>query len=220
MVREVVRFSDGSTYNNLITRRNNYDEYIANVDAAFGVLIDALSKQDILDTSIVVVTSDHGQLFERGVHGHTTPLLYEPVIHVPLILSLPGQTSRNDIFTPVSSADILPTLSALTGHEVPSWCDGEVLPGFSIDTANERSKPVLSIEAKSNSAFTPLQKATISMRKGTSKLIYTTGYGFDDWFELYDIHSDPEELQNLYADDALSRNLRAELLTQLEESSK
>jgi arylsulfatase A-like enzyme len=214
------RFSDGSTYNNLITRRTNYDEYVANVDAEFGTLINALSKQGILDTSIVVVTSDHGQLFERGVHGHTTPLLYEPVIHIPLLISLPGQSIRKDIFTPVSSADIVPTLLTLIGREVPSWCDGEILSGYTMDIGNERSKPVFTIEAKSNSAFAPLHRATISMRKGASKLIYYTGYGFDDWFELYNIESDPEELQNLYADNAASRILREELLWYLEASNK
>jgi arylsulfatase A-like enzyme len=146
--------------------------------------------------------------------------LYEPVIHIPLLISLPGQSIRKDIFTPVSSADIVPTLLTLIGREVPSWCDGEILSGYTTDIGNERSKPVFTIEAKSNSAFAPLHRATISMRKGASKLIYYTGYGFDDWFELYNIESDPEELQNLYADNAASRILREELLWYLEASNK
>jgi arylsulfatase A-like enzyme len=196
VVKPVSRFTDGSTQSNLMTRRRNYDEYIANVDAEFGRLFDSLTASGILDKSVLVVTSDHGQLFERGVHGHSTPLLYDPVIHVPLLISLPGQRARTDVHTATSSLDVLPTLLQFAGLDVPAWCEGVGLPGLNDQKPEERA--IYSVEAKSNSAFAPLHNATIAMRKNGHKLIYYRGYGGEDQFELYDTENDPEELKDLF----------------------
>jgi arylsulfatase A-like enzyme len=205
------RFTDGSTSANLIVRRTNYDEYIANVDAEFGRLFDSLDESGILDNSILVVTSDHGQLFERGVHGHSTPLLYDPVIHIPLVVSIPGQTSRADVYVPTSSVDVLPTLLQLVGLQVPAWCEGIGLPVLTGQESAART--IYSVEAKSNSSFAPLQKATVAMYKNGYKLIYYSGLDAEDQFELYDMENDPEELNDLYpSNPAFVSGLRDELL--------
>jgi arylsulfatase A-like enzyme len=170
-----------------------------------------------LESSIVLVTSDHGQLFERGVHGHTTPLLYEPVIHVPLLISLPDQSARSDIYTPVSSTDVLPTLAALSGQAIPPWVEGQVLPGMSSGEPGER--PIFSIEAKSNPAFSRLETATIAMHKGPYKLIYYLGYNQRAWYEMYNIDEDPEELNDIHSDNELSNGMEEELQFYLEESN-
>ncbi len=217
--KPVSRFTDGSTNSNLLIRRTNYDEYIANVDAEFGRLIDSLSASGILDNSIVVVTSDHGQLFERGIHGHTTPLLFDPVIHIPLLISLPGQTTRQDVLTPTSSVDLLPTILHLTGQEIPAWSEGIVLPKLGGMDDPERS--VYTVEAKSNSAFAPLSKITVAMRKNNHKLIHYSGYTADPWYELYDMDADPEELTDLYPSaPAFAAGLRDELMTSLEHANQ
>ncbi len=78
----------------------------------------------------MIFSSDHGEMFERGTHGHSTPLLYEPVIRVPLLISSPGQLERKDIHTLTSNVDILPTLAHISGLPVPDWAEGEVLPGL------------------------------------------------------------------------------------------
>jgi arylsulfatase A-like enzyme len=217
--KPVSRFTDGSTNSNLLTRRTNYDEYIANVDAEFGRLIDSLTEKGVLDNSIVVVTSDHGQLFERGVHGHTTPLLFDPVIQVPLLVSTPGQVTRQDVYTPTNHVDLLPTLLHLTGQEVPAWCEGTLLPKLGGLENPERA--IYSVEAKSNSAFASLRKVTVAMRKNNYKLIYYSGYGADPWFELYDMKNDPEELTDLYPSaPSFASSLRDELMTALEHANR
>src|SRR5438093_10478077 len=66
--------------------RREYDEYIAYVDAEFGRLYDFMREKRVLDNTYLFVTSDHGELFERGVWEHITPLLFEPVIRVPLLI--------------------------------------------------------------------------------------------------------------------------------------
>jgi membrane-anchored protein YejM (alkaline phosphatase superfamily) len=97
---------DQISQKSLDRQRLRYDQYIANVDFEFGRLLDHLQEAGILDRSYVIVTSDHGQMIERGVHGHVTPLLYEPVINIPLLISAPGQASRKDIYSPSVNIDI------------------------------------------------------------------------------------------------------------------
>jgi hypothetical protein len=50
-------------------------------------------------------------MFERGDSGHVTPLLYDSVIHVPLLISAPQRRERRDFHTRTSNVDLLPTHS-------------------------------------------------------------------------------------------------------------
>ena len=203
----------------LNTRRRRYDEYIANVDNEFGRLLDVMEENGILDDNFVVVTSDHGEMFERGVDGHLTPLLYDPVIHAPLIISTPGQTSRIDITAPTNSVDVLPTLLHLTRQEIPDWCEGQILPGLGGAETPERA--TFSIEAKTNPAFSPLQTATVAMRKGQYKLVCYIGYGEEHLYELYDHETDLEEMNDLYPQQpAFAGTLREELLDELSKANR
>ena len=122
--------TEGESYETTEQNRVWYDEYIANVDFEFGRFLDHLEETGMLDNTHLIVTSDHGELLERGVKGHVTPLLYEPLVRVPLLISSPGQTQGNEIHTPTSSVDLLPTLLALTGHQIPGWAEGNSCPGW------------------------------------------------------------------------------------------
>jgi hypothetical protein len=94
-----------------------------------------------------------------------------------------------------------------------------VLPG--LGGVDDMDRSIFTVEAKSNSAFQPLTKATIAMRKGDYKMIHYTGYDIDDFFELYDIHSDPEELNDLYlSNPSISRSMEEELLDTLHTQNK
>jgi hypothetical protein len=103
----------------LDNNRKHYDEYITNVDAEFGKLMEFFERAGILENSYIIITSDHGESFERGEFGHGTALLYDPVIHIPLLISSPGQKERLDVFSPTSSVDILPTLLSIGGQKIP-----------------------------------------------------------------------------------------------------
>ncbi len=213
------RFADMFSNADLRDARRSYDEYIASLDWEFGRLLDALDSAGIFENSYVVLTSDHGEMFERGEKAHSTPLLFDPVVHIPLLISAPGQTSRNDIYSATSAVDLLPTFTHLAGKPTPVWCEGTLLPGLGGETDDERSLFV--IEAKSNSALRPLTKATVAMRKGNHKLVYYTGYDAEDSFELYDLAEDIEELEDLYpAGPSFAQPLKEELLESLFEANK
>lgn len=211
---------EGLPNGSLLERRTQYDQLVANVDTEFGRLLDHLENKGILENSYLVITSDHGQLFERGEHGHSTPLLYEPVTRIPLIISAPGQTARRDIHAPTSNIDLVPTLLALAGKQLPAGLDGTLLPGFGGQAQSERS--LYSLVAYQNSAFLPLTKTTLALCKGEYKLIYYLGYhGHDNVYELYNLQDDPEELTDLAAaQPAVLARMKEEMLSALDAANK
>lgn len=214
-------FNDGwaprtKKYHRLSTRRSpedinklrqKYDEYIANLDAEFGSLLDALEKSGLLDSSYLIVMSDHGDFFERGQQGHITPLLFEAVTHIPLLISTPGQRERRDIHALTSNIDLMPTLLKMTGQAIPESCEGRPLPGLGGEELEERE--IYSLEAKKNHSYSRLSKATVAMWKGQYKLIQYMGYKGFQGYELYDLERDPGELFNQYESHPAAREMQA-----------
>jgi arylsulfatase A-like enzyme len=190
--------------------RQAYDQYLAAWDAEVARLLDFLETSGLLDTSIVIFTSDHGELFERGDIAHSTQLLADAVIHVPLLISLPGQNQRKDIHAFTSSVDVLPTIASLVGAESPAWVEGKLLPG--LGGTEDPNRSIYSIDAKNASSFSALKQFSISLTKQKHRLIYYQ-YPYYSGFEFYDMESDPEELTDLYpSKPALSVQMKAELL--------
>jgi arylsulfatase A-like enzyme len=137
-------------------------------------------------------------MFERGIFGHMTPLLHQPLVHIPLVIFEPGQKIREDIYEKTSAVDILPTLLHLSGKSIPSWAEGQLLPPYG-PTIKDRS--VFALEAKKNQRFKPLTTAGAMIIKDKFKLTYYWGYrsytGKHPQSELFNIDSDPEELNEI-----------------------
>ena len=213
-------FATGASEDKLARLGTEYDEYIAYVDAEFGRLYDYLAQAGILDNTYVIVTSDHGEMFERGIWMHVTPALYDPVVRVPLIISKPGQQTREDVYTPTSAVDLMPTLLHATGQTLPDWCEGQVLPTFD-GSVEDETRNIFIVEAKSNPKAAPLTKRSIGLVAGRHKLThyqYTDTEGAEDLYELYDLANDPEERENIYSPNSgLSSDLRAALLDKMTE---
>jgi arylsulfatase A-like enzyme len=186
---------DRFPFSELNAANQAYDEYIASWDAELSRLFDYLKESGLLERSYVVITSDHGELNERGDKAHFSPLIFDPLVHVPLIISSPGQAAREDIYSFTSAVDVLPTLAHLAGKPAPSWSEGTLLPGFGGDDDPARS--VYSMDAKKNAAFAPLTKITLGLTKGYKRLVYYH-YPGDQQFEFYDLREDPHELRDLY----------------------
>ena len=91
-----------------------YDGEIRNTDGQIGRLLDTLARRGVLDSTLVVVVSDHGEEFkEHGsmLHWQTW---FAPNLHVPMIFSMPGASARR-IDTPVELIDVVPTVLDLLG---------------------------------------------------------------------------------------------------------
>jgi arylsulfatase A-like enzyme len=116
---------------------------ILSVDRWVGRLVDQLREQGIYDRALIVLTSDHGEeIGDRGPdrvydqHGHT---LYEELLHVPLIVKLPGQERAGTRVSEVTRAvDVMPTILDLLGYSA----DVPAMQGTSLRPAWEGSDPV------------------------------------------------------------------------------
>ena len=105
---------------------DRYDGGVRWVDDMLAGFLDFLEEQGVLDDTVVVVLSDHGEEFlEHGAIGHERTLHVE-ALHVPLIVRAPGLAPRV-VDTPVGLVDVLPTVLELLGLPPAEDLDGRSL---------------------------------------------------------------------------------------------
>lgn len=164
-----------------------YRQGVRYLDEKLGVLWDELRGAGKYDDALIVFTSDHGEEFlDHDGWWHGTSL-YDEVLHVPLIIKLPGGdhagTRRSDI---VRSIDIAPTVMETAGVRVPASFHGTDI------LAKRVEEPIIAEEdLEGNRIF--------SIRDGQWKLIRANAgnpRGLDPT-ELYNVATDPDETNNL-----------------------
>ncbi|MFO0659944.1 MAG: sulfatase [Polyangiaceae bacterium] len=108
--------------------RDLYDGEVWYTDLWVGKLLDYIEKQSWASSTAIVITADHGEIFDEhhmGGHGFE---LWEALVRVPLLIKIPG-VSHQTIDTPRSLIDLAPTMTALTGAHAPSSFRGQSLLG-------------------------------------------------------------------------------------------
>lgn len=205
--------SDASVEEEFDKKRLLYDEFVLYVDSEFGRLYQQMETRGLLDNTWLIVTSDHGEMFERGILGHMTPSLHQPVIHTPLIIFPPRQTSRVDVYQTTSAIDILPTLANIAGLDRPSWAEGHILPPFAA-TALASKPDIFALQVGETGEHNRITAGTLMLVRERHKLIWFFGYEQlrkdGEMIELYNLEEDPQELNNLAP---TQQKLTAELLT-------
>jgi|HubBroStandDraft_1064217.scaffolds.fasta_scaffold00857_7 arylsulfatase A-like enzyme len=177
--------------------RAQYDEMILYADHAVGDYLDWLEQTGRLDRAIVIVTSDHGESFEHGFLLHGGPHLYSGLIHIPLMIHLPGQQQREIIAQPAEQVDLLPTLLDLVGAPVPGWTDGGSLrPALEGKSLPQRQ--VFSMALETDSTFRPISKGTLAIMDDDFKYVIHLDTQEQ---ELYRYKTDPSEEINLTKSD-------------------
>ncbi len=169
-----------------------YDGEIAAVDAQIGRLLEELERRGLTRTTVVAVTADHGE--GLGEHGEQTHglLLYEPTLHVPLLLRGPRLPAGSVVRTPFGLVDLAPTLAGLVGHPLPSPAarplDGRDLSA-ALSGGSEPPPGDVYAETRYPAFFgwSPLA----ALRRRDVKYIAAP------LPELYDLASDPGETSNL-----------------------
>lgn len=168
-----------------------YDAEIHGVDFHFGRILERLETLGLAENTVVCFISDHGQAFgEHGFYGHNHSL-YQEVLHVPMIIHLPGQTAGRRIPWNMSLYDLYPTLVALGGGEPEAdqqaksllTRDGELLIG--------ENRPVYAYYDASEADMDAWQFCLID---GTYKII---DHGEISPPEIYDLSRDPNETTNI-----------------------
>jgi arylsulfatase A-like enzyme len=188
------------------TLQARYDEATAYVDAYVGPFLQQ-ALATLGPNTAIVISADHGESFAHGYGAHTGPGLYNEIIHVPLILKLPGETAGRRCGRSAEQADIAPTLAALAGVPAPADWEGRSLLDACDPTPAESSQPhrvIFSMNFEQNPRFAPLRTGSVAVIQGRWKLIHYMGALHYPYMprlhdELYDVVTDPGERTNLAA---------------------
>jgi arylsulfatase A-like enzyme len=107
----------------------NYDGQILAMDAALGEFVTELKKRGRYENALIVVTADHGELLgEHDIVGHGGRMMYEGLLHIPLVVKLPGAgRPKGALANPVQLVDILPTVLQTIGAPLPAGVQGSPL---------------------------------------------------------------------------------------------
>jgi arylsulfatase A-like enzyme len=181
-------------------RRRYYAE-ITQLDAAFGRLLDLLDETGLAEDTVVVFTSDHGEM--NGCHGRFDKgRFYEESVRVPLAVRGPGVDSGRRIASPVSAIDLVPTLCDLCDVAPPESVAGS---SFAPELAGERA-------ADPDRPHFFEHDDWVGVVRGSRKLLADRSDCSPRAF--YDLDADPWERENLLdgADEATIRALREPLV--------
>jgi arylsulfatase A-like enzyme len=189
--------------------RQLYMAEIRQLDELVGELVAELERRDLLDETLIVLTSDHGEEFqEHGglLHGRTQ---YQELLSVPLILRGPGLPAGAVIDAPVGLIDLYPTVLGALGLAAPGAVDGvDLAPLWRGGTLAPRA---LFGEADHNNVVDgkPVLDIKRSVRVGDDKLHLDRAR---DAVQLYTLGEDPfEQLDRTKEEPARAAFLRAEL---------
>ena len=192
--------NEGAEPNRINKARQTYDEFLLYVDAEFFRLYTSLEHSGLLENTWVVLTSDHGEMFERGNIGHETLTGLDPAIHIPLLIFPPGQSKRVDVFETTSAVDVLPTLLEIAGLPAADWTEGLALPPFSAAPL-PADRAVYCLHPGDSVSKRPISQGAATIIKEGYKFFSVFGDKrlgeHDPYLALYDLAADPEELNNL-----------------------
>ena len=190
-----------------------YDGEISYTDTEIGRLLDLLDQLSLEDSTLVIVTSDHGEEHDDhgSMEGHQWTL-YDEILHVPMIARLPGGPRGKVVDAMAEIIDVAPT--------VLDWLGLQLTPGF-------RGRSLLPLAAGEEAggerlvySKTERFNSKQAVRSAAHKLIHTVDIGMNSFgvpvepgYELYDLRSDPREQKNIYSESsAVAQDLKKALL--------
>jgi arylsulfatase A-like enzyme len=190
-------------------QRAHYYANVTMIDKQVGDILDALERRGVLDNTIVIFTSDHGDCL--GDHGHSQKWnMYESTVHVPALVFGPGRIPEGRRVTDlVALFDFAPTILDFAGVEVPSWMEATSLqPFFEDGPAPERNRVYAE---HSNDALLTGTRFMTMILDGSMKLVHFVD---SDQGMLFDLARDPNEQVNLW-DDPKHAEIRDRLVAEI-----
>jgi arylsulfatase len=180
----------------LIARKRQREYYLANVtmiDQKVGQIISALEAKGLLENSVIIFTSDHGDTL--GDHGQSQKwTMYEQVVRVPLICWKSDKTQPGKaISSLVQHMDIGPTVLELAGIEAPSFMEAKSL-GPLLDGRSEKGRDLVFAELGPDNVLEKVRFMTM-VRSRDWKLVHFLG---SEDGQLFDLKEDPHEEANLW----------------------
>jgi arylsulfatase A-like enzyme len=199
-------FFFGVTPDEYRAMKQRYLGLITMVDQSIGGILSCLEHAELLNETIIVYTSDHGDMLGAH-HLFGKEVMFEEAVRVPYCVRLPGQRQGLRVLQPVSHIDFLPTLLDLLGNAEPDQCAGKslkpLLHGETMSPGN------IFIEWSPNrfkvlkgTKLAPRRTIKRAMNESTRAVISPEGWKLclrdQDLNELYNLQTDPIEAHNLY----------------------
>lgn len=188
---------------------SQYDGAITYIDSQLGVLFARLRERGLYESSLIIVTSDHGEAFgERHLIGHNVSV-YQNQVAIPLVIKYPASKNAEVRTDAVSQTDIMPTVLGVLGYRVPLGVQGRNLKAGTVTQvvfSESYPRPEL---AQFNSSHQGVQRAVISW---PFKLVAST----NGRRELFDLATDPDETTDRSADNQGMAKALEEALGQLQ----
>jgi len=178
--------------------RHGYYAMMSDIDHKIGQLQKTLADCGMADNTILVFTSDHGDMIgERGLWFKKN--LFDQALRVPLLIAWPGCQQLPRVSAPVSLMDLLPTLlEAGTGSTAALVT---AIEGRSLLPLLKTDEPGRSTYAEHLDGGTSAPR--VMLRQGSLKIVYSEAYPV----QLYNLAEDPDEQVNLAEDKAWGADL-------------
>lgn len=188
-----------------------YPGEIAFVDHCIGQVLEKLKELDIYDSSLIIITGDHGE--SLGEHKERTHdyFIYQSTVHVPLIIKMPDSSKLQTVKEAVSLVDIVPTVCSLLGIQLPADIQGKDLTPYL--SGQQDVYPDRYVFSQSLKPTAYLANSLLGVVGERYKYIQTTRP------ELYDLIADPHESHNLYPTESQRARIMEDALQQIMEES-
>ena len=171
----------------------NYYGMISLIDHSVGRVIACLNENDILDETIVIYTSDHGDhLGERGLYLKG-PMLYDSLINVGMIVRGPGIEAGSSEIDPVTTLDIGATFCDYAGTSLPIEAQSVSLKNCFEGKGSPHKAVYSEWDVAPSRCGVRLDLRTVHTGKSKLTLELQSNDG-----ELYDLINDVNEMRNLW----------------------
>ncbi|TCP22668.1 arylsulfatase A-like enzyme [Scopulibacillus darangshiensis] len=195
------------------TTKAYYYTMVQLIDDQLGVILEELDKLGLSDNTLLIFTSDHGEMLGDHSIGQKGPMVYEGVTHIPLLIRYPNGFDPCEVEECVSLVDLAPTILDFLNIE-----DSIQRDGISLRPRLEKGKPLerdgVRIEYKE-------EPNRIRFKCWVTQEWKIAIYFGESFGELYDLKNDPNEMNNLFQErgfEGVKTKLLIDLLNDMERS--
>lgn len=181
-------------YPDLRKELQGYYAHCTATDKAIGDLIMKIKGLDLFENSIIIFTSDHGEMMgSHGIRPKEKQLAYDEAVKVPFLIRYPGigEGEGKEVLAPINTPDILPTMLSLADVTIPESIEGEDLSSIVKNPGTQKDRAVLFMSVRAF-AITPFTEY-----RGIRTKQYSYVKTPDKATMLFDNIADPYQLNNL-----------------------
>ena len=181
-------------YPQLREELQGYYAHCTATDKAIGDLIRKIKDLDLYNNSIIIFTSDHGEMMgSHGIRPKEKTVAWDEAIKIPFLIRYPGigESAGKEVFAPLNTPDILPTMLSLADIEIPDCIEGEDLSSMIKNPEKQKDRPVLFMSVY------PITITPVTEYRGIRTMQYTYVKTLEKDSMLFDNIADPYQLNNL-----------------------